>query len=61
MRSERNPATEPEEATDSPPESSLLDCIQPDTVCAIAPEESSLNPVWFIKIEHIHMDTEEDS
>ena len=60
MQSERNTATAPEVATDSRHESSLIDFIQPDTVCAMAPEESSLDPVWFIKIDHIHMDTEED-
>ena len=60
LRSDRIPATVPEETTASPTESSLMDCIHSDTVCAIAPEESSLDPVWFIKIDNVHMDIEED-
>ena len=41
-------------------DSAELEFVQKGSVCAIAPEESSSDPVWFIKIENIHEEIDTD-
>ena len=54
VRSVRMPVTDPA-ANEMPSNASeeMIEFIQPGTVCAIAPAESSCDPVWFILIEAV--------